>query len=65
MGDTSSWFTGLCVECGYPVVVTQPNMKTHPTDDYRWYCSNPDCIRHIHKEHTGDMENPEWVKNVE
>jgi hypothetical protein len=53
---TCSWFTGHCKSCGYPVVVTQGKQW-----DYRWYCSNPDCINHDAKEDLGDMEEPCWV----
>ena len=54
MGLNSSWFTGLCVECKYPIVV-------YEKEDYIWYCSNKDCINHHPGEHTGDMEVPKWV----
>ena len=46
MSATNSWFTGLCEHCEYPVIVTQPNIDTNPSDDYRWYCSNPNCVNH-------------------
>jgi hypothetical protein len=57
----SSWFSGICKECGYNVVVTQPDSQAFPIDDYWWYCSNKKCEKHIKGEHTGDMEIPEWV----
>ena len=54
-----SWFKGLCKECGFNVVVTQPN--PHSKMDYFWYCSNRWCDNHK-GEHTGDMETPAWVE---
>ena len=48
-----------CGACRYPVVVTQPTAESY--DDYRWYCSNPDCANHNEKTETGDMEQPDWV----
>ncbi len=58
----SSWFTGICKICGFPVVVTQPDWEKYPTDDYWWYCSNKKCEFHKEGKHTGDMEQPEWVR---
>lgn len=46
----------VCVLCKYPIVVTQPNIDTNPTDDYQWYCPNPSCQNHTAKEHTPDNE---------
>lgn len=63
--DERSWFTGICKDCGFNVVVTQPDEKTHPTDDYWWYCSNKKCKNHVEGEHTGDMQKPKWVKPCE
>ena len=48
-----SWFTGKCEICKYPMVVTQGDEW-----DYRWYCSNPDCIAHNNKQDLGDTEDP-------
>ena len=59
--ENSSWFTGICKECGYPIVVTQPDAERFPTADYWWYCSNKKCKNHQEGEHTGDMEYPEWM----
>jgi len=59
--DGSSWFSGECTKCGYNVVVTQPDADEHPVADYWWYCSNKKCEHHDEGQHTGDMENPEWV----
>ena len=53
-----SWITGICMECAYPVVVTQGQAGL---DDYCWYCSNPACENHNAKEGTFDMEHPSWV----
>ena len=58
----TSWFTGHCKECGFNVVVTQPDNDAHPYDDYWWYCSNKPCKHHAHGEHTGDLETPAWVE---
>jgi hypothetical protein len=62
LGKNSSWLTGLCQICDYPVVVTQPDPEITTFEDYQWYCSNPKCKNHSKKEHTGDMGEPEWVK---
>ena len=66
MGMPSSWLSGVCSICDYPVVVTQPSEATEPVDydlyDYSWYCSNPDCENHSPPVGTGDMSNPKWVK---
>ena len=59
--DSRSWFSGVCKKCGYNVVVTQPNIETHPYADYCWYCSNKKCAKHLEGEHTGDMEVPNFV----
>lgn len=59
-----SWFTGVCSLCGFNVVVTQPDWKNHPHDDYWWYCSNKECSNHKDGEHTGDMDVPNWVKII-
>jgi hypothetical protein len=62
-GDTTlSWFTGTCKICGFNVVVTQPDVDKYPHDDYWWYCSNKKCEKHEIGEHTGDMEQPDWVE---
>jgi hypothetical protein len=60
---TTSWFSGICKKCGFNIVVTQPNIRTNPTDDYFWYCSNKACVKHVEGVHTGDTEVPEWVDN--
>jgi hypothetical protein len=57
----NSWFAGLCLDCGYNVVITQPILRN---EDYWWYCSNKGCPHHIIGEHTGDMEKPEWVRFI-
>lgn len=62
--DSGSWFAGICKECGSNVVITQPNAKEYPHDDYWWYCSNKECHNHQPGEHTGDMEKPDWVEYV-
>jgi hypothetical protein len=54
----SSWMSGHCRECGYPVVVTQAKDECM---DYWWYCSHKSCTWHKYGEQTGDMEQPEWV----
>ena len=60
-----SWMSDeQCKECLYPVVMTQCNHETNPHDDYRWYCSNPDCVNHDNKTCTGDMERPDWLLNI-
>lgn len=60
--DTRSWFAGICKECGFNVVVTQPkNIDTVPDNDYWWYCSNKECKNHEKGEETGDMQIPDWV----
>jgi len=56
-----SWFTGICKDCGFNVVITQPDEDRFPTDDYWWYCSNKSCKNHEEGEHTGDDETPSWV----
>ena len=56
---SQSWFAKYseCLDCGYPVVVTQS-----PTTDYWWYCSNKMCKNHQGIE-LGDMEGaPDWVR---
>jgi hypothetical protein len=60
----SSWMKGHCIDCDYPVVVTQPSDVTKYNGkyyDYSWYCSNPDCDNHSPPVGTGDMIYPEWV----
>jgi hypothetical protein len=57
----TSWFTGLCGNCNYNIVVTQPDHLNFPTDDYWWYCSNKKCKHHEVGEHTGDQDYPEWA----
>ncbi len=47
----------ICVDCGYPVVVTQ---ATDDEYDYAWYCASPLCTRHT-PENTGDMDHPLWA----
>ena len=61
-GVNLSWFTGKCVLCRFPVVVTQPDIKSYPDADYWWYCSNKGCVHHALGVHTGDMEIPAWVE---
>lgn len=56
---TSSWLHGLCKECGYPVVATQP---TEPYQDIWWYCSHKGCPHHDPGEQTGDQEEPTWIR---
>ena len=53
-----SWLTGKCINCDYPVVVTQAVDQSY---DYCWYCSNPSCWNHSSKEDTYDSDKPEWV----
>lgn len=53
--DSSSWFSGLCKECGYNVVVTQSKKF-----DYFWYCSNKYCKHHEGHE-AFDDEDIDWV----
>lgn len=60
--SASSWFKGICIDCGYNVIVTQPDTKRFPDCDYWWYCSNKKCKNHKIGEHTGDTEKPKWVK---
>jgi hypothetical protein len=60
--DQRSWFAGTCTDCGYNVVVTQPDPEIDPCADYWWYCSNKKCKNHAQGQHTGDMENPDWVE---
>jgi len=62
MPDHRSWLTGVCVQCGYNVVVTQP---TEDCADYWWYCSNKLCRNHNPGLQTGDMEKPDWVEMEE
>lgn len=59
---TSSWFDGICKECGYRVIITQPDDKSFPAKDHWWYCSNKKCKNHHPGTHTGDQEQPSWVK---
>ena len=59
--EMASWLTGTCNECGFNVVVTQPDSEKFPTADFQWYCSNKQCSNHA-GEHAGDEEAPEWVK---
>lgn len=44
--SSSSWFKGLCNDCGYNIIVTQPKYK----DYYYYYCSNKYCKNHKGKE---------------
>ena len=60
--DSRSWFRGICKQCGYNVIVTQPDLARHPDTDLRWYCSNKKCYNHEDGEHTLDVETPTWVK---
>jgi hypothetical protein len=57
---TSSWFSGQCKECGFPVIYTQPPDNDNE-NDYQWYCSCPECKNHVNKKLTGDMERPDFV----
>jgi hypothetical protein len=54
-----SWLKSTCKECDYPVVVTQGKKW-----DYRWYCSNLECIHHECVDDLGDMEWPDWVNDT-
>ena len=60
--DTRSWFAAnrVCTECGYNVVVTQ-GVKA----DYRFYCSNPDCMNHTCNyksiDYLYDDQEPCWI----
>jgi len=69
-----SWFAGICQDCRFNVVVTQPysgeiiydyltakKLGVNTMSDYWWYCSNKECKNHIVATHTGDMEHPDWV----
>jgi hypothetical protein len=60
INNNSSWTSGYCRDCGYKVIVTQPDIDKHPTADYWWYCSNKKCKHHHPGEHTGDQEQPPW-----
>lgn len=62
MSRTSSWLSGVCVDCNFPIVVTQPDIDNFPVSDYWWYCSNKKCTNHLIGEHTGDMEVPKFYK---
>ena len=61
--DGRSWISGYCKDCGYNVIVTQPNSEKYPAADYWWYCSNKQCKNHL-GEHTGDMEHPNWRMKI-
>jgi hypothetical protein len=54
----NSWFAGICKQCGYETVVSQPFPGI--LADYLWYCSNKLCGNHVGK-HTSDDEQPDWV----
>lgn len=60
-----AWFASnrTCRDCGFPIVVTQPNAETNPYDDYYWFCANQQCLgnHHVVGEHTGDLESPVWA----
>lgn len=58
--NTKSWFDGQCCDCGFNVIITQPDVVNFPISDYWWYCSNKLCKNHI-GDHTGDLEKPSWV----
>jgi len=51
----SSWFSGICNDCGYNVVVTQSELE-----DYFWYCSNKYCKNHEGEE-LCDQDDCEFV----
>lgn len=55
---TASWLSGLCTDCGYPIVVTQSRDM-----DYWWYCSNKECKNHDPGEQTPDCESPTFYIN--
>lgn len=58
--DERSWFRGKCKDCGFNIVVTQPDPNI--CADYWWYCSNKKCKNHIKGEHTGDMQKPSFLR---
>ena len=62
MSKTSSWILGQCKKCDFPIVVTQPDPDDTTHSDYWWYCSNKKCENHLVGEHTGDMEEPSFIK---
>ncbi len=60
----SAWLVSntVCKLCQYPVTITQPDWENFPGNDYWWYCMNKKCVNHAGT-HTGDMEEPDWVKD--
>lgn len=60
MSKADTWlFVDTCVDCDYPIVVTQ---ATKEFCDYWFYCSNKNCINHADGEQVGDMEYPTFCK---
>lgn len=53
------WVCGYCIDCGY-IVFTAPSYD--PDSDYRWVCSNHECVNGKDLVFTGDMEEPPWFR---
>lgn len=50
-----------CKLCKKSIIVTQPDSKNYPLDDYQMYCANPQCENHSPK-HVGDLEMPDFAE---
>lgn len=53
-----------CRQCGYNIIITQPDTLNFPCCDMWWYCSNKKCKNHDPGTHTIDQGQPSWVVNM-
>ncbi len=59
MSLVKSWMmrNSICKKCEYEIVVTQGDKC-----DYRYYCSNLECVNHINIEDLYDVEDCSFIK---